>query len=574
MKTKLPPPVSSLPVGERLGLPHGLRTVLGQVRRRVVLFTLLTGLARIFAVLAVLWLAQSLADWLFGLPWIVRGAFLLADAGVMGWLAWKHILRPLSRPLGAEAMALLIERRMPQFRSELISAVQLAAGGPGCIQGSVELVRRLIARIANKISLLDVPRRVVPGTEFVKAVKFLAVVLVIVGGVFAGFFPQSFVLLQRLLLMHVPLPTQTRVVEGSGDLEVIEGAEANLSARAAGVLPKSGRVIVAFDDGRKDAVTVAASSDGKGVYAFTLPNVRQPFRYHFEVGDGVGEEGRVSVKIVPAITQTRFTQVYPDYTGLKETPLSAGTLSLLAGGKLRLEGAANQPIKAARLSLQRPSGEVAAEVFGDDRRSFRAGIPIASTELTGLSVVVENENGEVSLPVVTRIDVRTDRPPVVSLVAPRSEKLTAQANAVIPIAYTVKDDFGVGQVEIAYEIFRPTTKDQGELPPEKGSIPLPLPPGGSSAPQRFSWDLSRLVPPLTIGSTVRFSVEAKDTNTFSGPGVAQSRPRVMRIVSDEEKRLELLDAFGNTARKVESLIKTQQKINESTGSAVKTNRQP
>jgi len=98
-----------------------------------------------------------------------------------------------------------------------------------------------------------------------------------------------------------------------------------------------------------------------------------------------------------------------------------------------------------------------------------------------------------------------------------------------------------------------------------------VPPAGNSAPQRFSWDLARLVPPLTIGSTVRFSIEAKDNNSFNGPGVASSRPRVMRIVSDEEKRLELLEAFGNTARKVESLIKTQQKINESTGSAVKPN---
>lgn len=571
MKTKLPPPAPDLPVGERLALPQGLRSVLGQVRRRFVLFTTLTGLARIFAVLAGLWLVQGLADRLFGLPWIVRAVFLLTDAGVVGWLAWKHILQPLSRPLGAEAMALLIERRMPQFRSELISAVQLSAGGPGCIQGSVELVRRLIARIANKISLLDVPRRVVPKTELVKAGKIFVITVVIAGGAFAGFFPYSFILLQRLLLANVQMPSLTSVVESSGNLEVVEGAEAKLSARAEGVLPKVGRLIVAFDDGRKDVVTVAASPDGKGIYAFTLPNVRQPFRYRFEIGDGVGEESRVSVKVVPAITQTRFTQVYPDYTVLPETPLSAGTLSVLVGGKLRLEGAANQPIKAARVSVQGLAGDSFAEIIGDNRLSFRQEIPMTSTELNGLSLVVENENGEVSQPVVTRIDVRSDKPPVVSLVAPRGEKLTAQANAVIPIAFTVKDDFGVSQVEIAYEVFRPTTKDQGELPPEKGSIPLPVPPAGNSAPQRFSWDLARLVPPLTIGSTVRFSIEAKDNNSFNGPGVASSRPRVMRIVSDEEKRLELLEAFGNTARKVESLIKTQQKINESTGSAVKPN---
>jgi len=571
MKTKNAPQ-PSLPVGERLALPHGLRSVLGQVRRRHVAFTLAGGTAVVLTALSALWLIQGLADWLFGLPWIVRCIFLLADAGVIGWLAWVGIFRPLSRRMDSEAMALLIERKMPQFRSELISAVQLSAGGPGCVQGSVELVRRLIARIANKITHLDVPRRVVPKAGLSKSLKVLAISVVIFAGVFAGFYPQSLTLLQRLLLAKVPLPSQTRVIQTSGDLEVADGGEAGLSAVAEGVLPKSGRLVVVFEDGRKDAVVVPESPDRRGFYSFTLPNVRQPFRYRFEIGDGIGDEGRVSVKIVPSIIQTRFTQIYPEYTGLGETPLSTGTLALLAGGRLRIEGTANQPIKAAGITLQGVGGEAIAEIQGDDRRSFRAEVPVSSTDLSGVSLTVENDKGEVSLPVTARIEVRSDKPPVVSIVVPRAEKLTAQATVAIPIVYTVKDDFGLGQVEIAYEVFRPQTRDQGDPPAERGRIPLPLPPPGNSAPQRFSWDLARILPPLTIGSTVRFSIEARDNNSFSGPGLASSRPRLIRIVSDEEKRLELLEAFGETARKVESLIKTQQKINESTGSAVKPNR--
>ncbi|MBN8712010.1 MAG: hypothetical protein BGO12_09335 [Verrucomicrobia bacterium 61-8] len=569
MKTKTEPQ-PSLPAGERLALPQGLRTVLRQVRRRHVTFTLAAGSAVVLTALAALWLVQGLADWLFGLPWVVRCIFLLADAGVIGWLAWRGIILPLSRPMDSEAMALLIERRMPQFRSELISAVQLAGGGPGCIQGSVEMVRRLIARIANKITHLDVPRRVVPKAGLIKSLKILAISGVVFSGVFAGFYPQSFTLLQRLLLAKVPLPSQTRVVQTSGDLEVVEGGDASLFAVAEGVLPKSGRLVVIFDDGRKDAVVVTEAPDRRGFYSFTLPNVRQPFRYRFEVGDGAGEDGRVSVKIVPSIIQTRFTQIYPGYTGLGETPLSTGTLALLAGGRLRIEGAANQPIKVARIALQGPGGEATAEVLGGDRRSFRAEIPVSSTDLSGVSLTVENDKGEISQPVNVRIEVRSDKPPVVSIVSPRAEKLTAQASVVIPIVYTAKDDFGLSQVEIAYEVFRPQTRDQGDPPAERGRIPLPLP--ESSAPQRFSWDLGRLLPPLTIGSTVRFSIEARDNNSFSGPGLASSRSRLIRIVSDEEKRLELLDAFGDTARKVESLIKTQEKINESTGTAVRTNR--
>ena len=560
---------AALPDAPRLPLPAVIRRALARVRRRHLFVGLSEGFVLVAIAILGLALLQTSADWFLNLPWTVRLIFLMGDLALLAWIIYRFLGIPLARRLNSESAALLIERSQPQFRSGLISSVQLTAGGRGCLQGSPELVSRLTGKVAAKIGTVDMARQVVRTDRLRRLFKYLVLCLLLSIGAAFWFSSGSMILLRRILLSNTPLPTMTRVFAVTGDSDLPEGSDVELAARAEGVVPRTGRVILVHDDGRREVVTAEARPGEKEVFSIRLPNVRGGFRYHFEIGDGVGETARVTTRVLPAVTAVRYTQIFPEYTGRGELTMAPGSLTLLAGGRLRIEGEANQPVRAARLTIEGAGNEtISMDVSAPS--GFRVELPVPASGAQSLSVQVENEKGETSPPMTSRLDIRQDTPPVVSLVQPRSEKSTAQSNAKIPVAYSIKDDFGVSRVALEYEIFRPVTRDQADMPPEKGSIPLPVPPGGITAAQPFVWDLSLLLPALDIGSKVRFQIEAEDGNSLTGPGRGVSRSRLVTIVSDEEKRLELLEAFGRTATKVESLIKTQEKINRTTGSAVKS----
>lgn len=557
----------TFPDGTRLPLPPPIRKVLGQVRRRHLMVRLAEGLILPAIALPLLWLVQALMDWAFNLSLTVRFLFLLADAAIILGLLYKFVLVPFLRRLNQQTAALLIERSMPQFRTELISAVQLAEGGRGCIQSSLELVQRLLARVANKIGHLDVVRRVVSTSELRRRAKIFAGVVVVSAAAFGWFYPGSAILLSRILLSSQPLPTMTRVFPLSKDADIGAGSEIELSARAEGVIPKTGRVIIEFDDGRRETVTAMPKAGEPGVFAFTLPNARQAFRYHFAINDGASPVFRVTTRVLPALAVCRFTRIDPEYTGLGEVVMSAGNLSLLAGGKLRIEGEATQPLKSATLDLGGVKQQIPMEITGEGRRNFKAEIPVNSKELNAVTIDMLNEKGESSGPITTKVDVRDDKPPVASLILPKTEKITALVDSRINLAYSVKDDFGLKKVVLRFEVIRPTNPDQGQPPAESGQIPLEIP---SGRPVAFRWDLSGMIPPLTIGSFVRYWIEAEDNNKFTGPGIGRSQKKSITIVSEEAKRMELLDQLGRKAGEIERLYKSQQKINDKTDTTIRT----
>ncbi|MEI8340206.1 MAG: DUF4175 family protein [Verrucomicrobiota bacterium] len=557
----------TIPYSPRLPLPPPILRVLAQVRRRYLSVQLSEGIVLVGIALLSLWLLQGVWDWIFNLPWALRLVFLIIDAVLFFALSYWFILVPVFQRLNQQTAALLVERTMPQFRTELISAVQLAAGGHGCIQGSVELVQRLLSRVGDKIGGMEVARKVVKTDALKRLLKYLVLALVVTGGAFGWFYPKSVILLRRVLLSREPLPTMTRVYPVSRDVNIPAGSELTLSARAEGVIPKSGRVMINFEDGHQETVSALPKGDKPEVFALTLPNVHTAFRYHFEINDGVGPDFYVTPRILPSLVSCRFTQIYPEYTGLGEAVISSGNLSLLAGGRLRIEGEATQPLKTATLELEGLNQKLEIEISGSDRRTFKTEIPVPKDGLTAISLQMVDTKGESSLRTTTRLDIFTDKPPVASLTLPKMEKITALADSKLSLAYSVKDDYGVKKVVLHYEVFRPTSPDQEPVAVERGEFPLKVP---SGRPAPFLWDLSGMIPPLTIGSFVRYWIEAEDNNIYSGPGIGSSRKKTVTIVSEESKRMELLEMLGKKASEIERLYKSQQKINDKTDTTIQT----
>jgi len=551
-----------LPAATPLPLPPVIARTLRQVRFRHFWVSLAECAAVVLAVLPALWLFQAAADWWFDLPWGARLILLLADLGVVGLLIFRFGIRPLRQSLTPERTALKIEKAIPEFRSALISAVELSAGQPGSAQGSLALVRELLARAAAQVRALNPARRVIPTRSLREWLKWTGLALLLAGGSAALFWPKSGVLIERLFLSRAPLPTRTQVIPVSGHQSAVVGGEITLSARAEGVIPRSGIVRVVYANGERQEITVNASSEDPAFFQVTMPNIQQSFRYRFGLNDGTGPEFSVTAQIAPVLETVQSTQAYPGYTRLPETKMPMDNLALLAGSRVRLEGRATQPLKRAEIRLEGVNESVEAEVGRPDAASFRGEFTVPREGLTGLSVSLTNAEGVVSREdTVYRVELLSDQAPAVEWLAPAADRLSVLLSSKPSLRFTVRDDYAVQKLALKYEISLPLAPGKEE--PEVTTGEIALKQNGDQAEQVFEWDLAASQPPLVEGSTVSYWIEAADNNDATGPGLGQTSRKTLAIVTPAEKRAELLEILGARAAEIEQISETQRKVNES-----------
>ncbi len=557
----------ALPAATPLPLPTVIVRKLRQVSSRQRWVNLAECAALLLASLSALWLFQAAADWCFNLPWSARLVLLLADFALAGYLSYRFAILPLCQPHTLESAALRVERAMPEFRSSLISAVELASGRPGTTQGSLTLVHELISRVGTRVQSLGLARSVVKTKNLRRWCKWAALALLLSLALGAAYYPNSLILLRRILLSADPLPTRTVVIAISRDVSGVSGADVTLSARAGGVIPRAGSLEVVYANGDRQEIPVNASPEDNSVFSVTLKNVQQSFRYHFLLNDGTGERFSVKVSVPPVLEALDITQKYPAYTGLVETSMPAGNLTLLAGSKVRIQARSTQSLDQAVVHLEGVNEDVKMQVGKPDSRSFSGEFMVPRQGLTGLSLVLTNTEGVTSQEnTVYHVELLEDHPPVITLTAPAGDRMSVLLTARPVLSYSVTDDFAVKKLVLKYELTRPaSTGDTAKI--ENGEVPLPIPADG--LPQSYSWNIAEQKPALSEGCTVTYWIEATDNNDVTGPGVGRSPQKTLSVVSKAEKRAELLEILGAKAAEIEEISNAQKKINDDLDTSIR-----
>ena len=574
-----------------LPLPEDIRRVLQAVAKRWLLVRAGQFPLLVLALLSASWLARAALDRFFNFSWALRGALLAIDVLLVGSLFYFYVIRAFQGRLDLQAAALLVERAHPRFRTSLVSAVELARSP----LGAPSLVRLLWRDVGARLRQMDLPRQTVPGHSLRRNALWAGAALLLLGtsAFFAG--PVSLLLARRIFLSSAPLPTQTGVEAISREGHIALGGDFDLAARATGLVPRTAQVILTYADGHRESIAATTATEDPRLFSTPLHNVRQAFRYHFELGDGVGPEFAVSVRVPPAPGNLILTQIYPAYTGLGDRVCPSGGLSLLAGGKLRIEAIANQPLTGATLelpgvghgsgtsvldlapvpqdqglkSLNRPES-LPVPVSGAGKNALRLEFPIEEG-LTSFSLHLVNEKGEPSEgDIVYRVSVLQDRPPTASLSLPKETEITLRQDDSFPLAFTVRDDYGIKKAAIFYQVFRPATSGP-PVPAETGRYNFDPETPRTNLTQNFTWDLKAMIPRLTIGCKVTYWVQAEDTlSSKERPSLGRSRERSFLVVSDEEKRAEFLEALGQTAKGIERLYDRQRALNEKTDASLST----
>jgi len=555
--------------GELRRMPKALPKAIGQrlnaLASRVLHVSWAEGLLWFVAAFCGLLILQGTLDWVFDLPRLVRFLFVIADLTILGFILFRFGIQPWRRRLTPDEAALYAERHWPDLRSSLISAVQLARKP----NGSEDIVKALLDDMAGRIAKLDL-RVAVQRKQLVKLIIPSVLLAITTGGLVVALAPESHILLKRMALSGIPLPTETIVTAVSRDFSISVGETIELSARAVGVIPRSGRVEVTYEGRKPQTITVSPKAASPDVFSLQIPNIQQPLRYRFYLNDGRGEPWKVALLHPPAVREIKFEITYPPYTGMPPAQPSAGGLTLVAGSELKVTGRASQPLKSARAVLTGKDRPLEMKPEGAGRTDFNAQLVFPSAGPEGLLLELRNDLDIVSRNnTVYAIEVMPDKPPEIEYAEGQPEKASLVAGQNPRLRFEVRDDFKIQQVALLVQ--QTNTLGEGEEPdPDKATrIPIPMAQADAGLTFDFEWSMPSNNVDWREGNTFTYWIEAVDNNDVTGPGRFHTSPREWSVVSLQTKREELSEQLRKHAESIKDLSGAQENLRNRIGDLLK-----
>ena len=86
--------------------------------------------------------------------------------------------------------------------------------------------------------------------------------------------------------------------------------------------------------------------------------------------------------------------------------------------------------------------------------------------------------------------------------------------------------------------------------------------------RRHEFDLGALRPTVMEGANIEYWVEVQDGNNVTGPGVASSDRFRVRIVSEIEKRADLMNRLNDQLGAIDFVAEDQEKLSQALGAMI------
>jgi hypothetical protein len=529
------------------------------LRHRHTMVLVMTGLA-IGVILSIELLALAMfLDWWIELPWTVRLVSLLVQIGLAVAVFAVFVLRPLLRQPDDDEVALMVEKARPEFRGRLIAAMQLVRPGAIPAGASTSLVGALVQETEAAARPFDF-RQIVP-TERLKKFGAVAVVVPLMALLgFAAGRDTCTELLKRVFLSNVPVPRKTRILVSDGNRVVGIGDTVRLDAFVQGIIPKQGKVEVRYRSLRSQEFPLEQNRENPINFGRSIENVQDSFSYRFRLGDGTTESFEITAIPRPTVASIECEQELPAYTGLKPARRSLGDLSLLAGSVLKLRVTATKDLQSASIRLVGVGQEIPLTLNSEKPRELSGQFVVPAKGLTGFQIqMLDREQMESRDSAVYRVDVIPDKAPLVRLTYPDRKEELITRHATMLVGFDASDDFEISKVRLKYKV------DAVENGAEK-SVELDL---EEQRPQRIrrrhEWNIGALSPVLSEGNTIEFWIEVEDNNNVTGPGIGSTDHQLAKVVSESEKRADLLNRAGDYLGSISDVAADQERLNKNLG---------
>jgi hypothetical protein len=548
-------------------IPAPVAEKLKVLRRRLLGWLVVDGLAQVLLVVLGLIAADFLLDRLFEMDRPQRVVMLLLVLIGLAAIVWRSLVRPLMSIPSDDALCLRVEDKHKGLGESLISAVQLSrvtdlertGASPVLVRASIDRgVEK--ARPLDFSDVLDTTRFKRSTALLVGSLLALGIIAIAVGNSRA----MSIWFNRNVMLGDATWPQDVylvvRDVGPDNTLTLARGQDARKIVevtRESKTIPEEVYVDFQPSRGRQSQLLNAVS---KREFALELPNVMEEFQFRARAGRARTEW--ISIKLVeqPAVEELSLSATPPEYTMAKPQvlPVGRGPYYLLKGSRLKIAGVANKPLAQATLRIMEQTREIASHplsIKAGDRFSLE--LSPEQTLPGAYEIHLTDTLGFNSKrPTVFTIRQRADRAPRVraSLVGVRGMVVP---RAVLPYQCQASDDYRVTAARLRFQ----TRPDDAEAQPLSGEQPFPEIAGKLPAKEiEFSgeWALESLNIP--VGSSLSFRFEADDNDNVSGPNVGQSPEFLVRVVTEEQLRADLLRREKEQRQEFERLLKQQEDL--------------
>ena len=366
-------------------------------------------------------------------------------------LGWWLFVRPVSRRVTDEQVALYLEEHEPSLQASVLSAVEESKKGD---QGarpdySPQIVRRLIQSAAEKVRDIDMGRTVERqqlkrSSGLLGAAGVAAVLLFVFGpdylrhGVSALLTPMSSVKAASPYIIEV-LP---------GDVTIARGADQTVTAR-----------LIGFDSDDVNLFHRSSSSspferlplvpiEDSEMFEVLLFDLQANTDYFVESTGVQSPSFTLEVIDLPYVERLELEYHFPTYTGLDPRTIEdGGDIAVLGGTEVRLRVVSTMATAGGALVLDeenrsdlvvQPDGTLTASFVVEEDGFYRIDLEAPDGDLVTAS------------PQYT-VDALTDQPPAVMFIDPGRDT-TASAIEEVFIEARADDDFGLLLLELKYSV--------------------------------------------------------------------------------------------------------------------------
>lgn len=538
----------------------GVESRLQALRSQLAVWFWTDGLMRIVWCVLALVAADFLLDWLFRMDVPQRAIMLCLMLGTLAYVGWRWLFRPLSQDISDDALCLSVEQKHPQLRQSLISALQFS---------------RLTGVEERGMSVAMVRQTIMAGTHAAGSVRFAEalnlqqltqnIVLLVIGlcgmgavGVGTVIWKPLHIWANRNLLLgdlEWPQETYLEIMRATGGKVVFPRGGDWLQVVAvkaeSRVIPAE--VVLEFRGARGRAPQAMKKTSDREFEAL-FANVLEEFEFRARGGDAVTRWVRVQLVEPPAVETLDLQVTPPTYAEGKSEALPAGKgpYFVLKGSTLAITGTANKRLVRAAVVIDGQPTEMTVK----NGKEFSVQLPAEKVAAGQYVIDLEDELGLHSLrPTMFGLKWRADREPRVKA------KLVGIGGVVIPKAripvnVRISDDFGITAIHCEYQ-WRgddPQKVTEGKLTFEALA--------GKPFTREMAFDDVLELPPMQLptGSVLTLRFVAVDNDDVSGSNIGKSSEFLLRVVTEEELRGELLRREKEQRQEFERLLKTQEEI--------------
>lgn len=550
---------------------------LGWLQRKLRQWLAVHGAGRWLWMVLCMLAVDLIIDRVFKMDFSQRAIILVVMAGLaLVWL-FQRLWRPLTRGITTDALLFEVERSHPQLGQVLINSLQLDRDSQIAAKGwSPQLAEATVERGLARLPEVDFGAALdqIQGrrNQWILLAGLAAAALLVVGIWQTDFLNTWF--RRNLMLTSDQWPQNTYLEIAGVEQGVLVVPRGTDHRQLVSVTENSSvtnvdvQLEVESGGGRMlHSMKPTGKQDGRE-HAFTFHSVASEFRFRASGGDDVTEWVQVKLAEPPGLTQLILTGLLPSYTQQARLGLEGGgPHALLIGSGLELTAESNKPLKTCELRMGELTWPLEPDatrqkfsfLFSPDKvyRTLPGDANVAPSGVPSgkYTMHLVDEEGlanvrEFSFTIKSVEDqspaVRAKLLGISGLVVPR---------AIVPTSFNVTDDFGVQQLK-----FDVQWSAGEQAASQSQQIDVWQAPAGAPTTTIDEVAVLRLEPlGLTPDTSLRFVLMANDLRPPT-PGVGQSREFLLRVVTEEELRADLLRREIEQRRAFQQAYETQLEL--------------